>query len=244
MEQMKVAASLKERQEQDNAAMARTREDNASAERIAAGKGGMGPKNSILGKFANASMGEDIWDPEAMVSPAEMVNARSKLNREKPPVAARGQYLGIKDAEGFLKQMQDKFSELSKQGKTGPWSGRVTRAKSFLTSGVSEPAAESYNRLKIGLVGRLKSVAGEVGRITDDDIKRMGALIAGLESGEVAAEDAFREIQETLARGRSNIEEVYPGVLKQMRGGSQSGEPKTKPVATGQADDDPMGINR
>jgi hypothetical protein len=170
----------------------------------------------IPGALVNKLLGKDLFDPEAEVSPGERILGAQNVARENALAGARTQYQQIKDARDFLGAMQGDFDALSQKGMTGPLRGRFYGAISKATSGEKYPEIASYQRRKEGLVGRLKSVAGEVGRITDEDVKRMGVLIAGLESGTPAAKSTFAEINDILSRGQKNIETVYPGIHRQM----------------------------
>ena len=179
----------------------------------------------IAGSTVNRLLGKDLFAPEENVSSGERILAAENVRREQALAGARGQYQQIKDAADFLSGMQSDFNSMAAAGQTGPVSGRFHSAIAKLTSGKVYPKTASYLRRKEGLVGRLKSVAGEAGRITDEDVKRMGVLISGVESGTVAANDAYAEINKILTQGRKNIETVYPGVVRQMGGTTMGAAP-------------------
>ena len=74
--------------------------------------------------------------------------------------------------------------------------------------------------MKKGLVGRLKGLAGEVGRITDYDISRMLNLISGLETGTIAAQEVSDGILEELDSVEENLNQVYPTLQREISPGS------------------------
>jgi hypothetical protein len=182
--------------------------------------GKAGPKG-FMGHEANLFLGSPVFADDEFVPQNRYNAAKDQVLREQASPAAKQQFTSIQDARKYVQQMKSTYDELSGQGQTGPVVGNIINLANKVTGGSANPKAAAYMDTRLGLAGRMKGVAGEAGRLTDQDVERMLGLVSGIEKGQVRSDEGFKQINDILNGGESNILNLYPTFKRQVQSGSQ-----------------------
>lgn len=177
-----------------------------------------GGKKGFMGHEANLFLGAPVFGDEEFVDQNRYNAAKDQVNREQASPAAKQQYTSIQDAKRYIDQMQKDHDAIQATGWTGPVAGRLAKMGNAVTGGEANPAVDAYTKTRIGLAGRLKGVAGEAGRLTDQDVERMLGLVSGVERGSHSSQAGFDTVRQILSGAENNITGMYPTFARQIAG--------------------------
>ena len=110
----------------------------------------------------------------------------------------------LETADGIVDQIEFALAKTNPDT-FGPIARVTGLAENLLAQAGFAPDVRNYNRLRTGVASLLTKSLGEVGNLSDDDIKRAVDLIPKVSDSQQEATDALTQIREIIARARQGI---------------------------------------
>jgi hypothetical protein len=133
------------------------------------------------------------------IKSAYEIQRQAQLDEHSMGESLRKERAKLTDLEHSMYVLEKNYDQLFKQGR-GPIRGRSALLLSGITGGTLFPETADYEALRKGLIGPVaRAISGEVGVLTDRDIKRAEDMLPKVSDAPKVAERKLNNLKELVA---------------------------------------------